>query len=327
MTYPNRKTIFTGFIFVSTIIIVLALTPGSDGYSRSPQNKLQPFDSAYTIKSFKLPENVTFAGEKMPLDNFDTRESLERELLISAYRHSSTILIIKRANRYLPVIEKILKKNNIPDDFKYLAAAESEYSNMISPAGATGFWQIMPETGREEGMEINQVVDERYDVEKSTQFACEYFQKSYEKYGNWTLAAASYNGGRAGIDAQIAIQKQNNYYDLLLNEETARYIFRAEAYKLIISDPESYGFNIKKEDLYPELQYYNVKVDTAIADFSVFAEKFGTNYKLLKFLNPWLRKPYLTPKPSKAYEIKIPVEGMRNIEKTENYYFEFGDSK
>jgi membrane-bound lytic murein transglycosylase D len=327
MTYPNRKKILSGFIFVIIIIIVLSVAPGFDGFSRNPQNIDQPIDSAYTIKSFKLPEDVTFAGERMPLDNFDTRESLEREILISAYRHSSTILIIKRANRYLPVIEKILKKNNIPDDFKYLAAAESEYSNMISPAGATGFWQIMPETGREEGMEINQIVDERYDVEKSTQFACEYFQKSYEKYGNWTLAAASYNGGRAGIDQQIAIQKQNNYYDLLLNEETARYIFRAEAYKLIISDPESYGFNIKKEDLYPELKYYDVKVDTAVADFSVFAEKFGTNYKLLKFLNPWLRKPYLTPKPGKTYDIKIPVEGMRTIEKTENYYIEFGDSK
>jgi membrane-bound lytic murein transglycosylase D len=134
----------------------------------------------------------------MPLDNFDTRESLERELLISAYRHSSTILIIMRANRYLPLIENILKRNNVPDDFKYLVAAESDYSNMVSPAGATGFWQIMPETGREEGMEINTVVDERYDVEKSTQFACDYFLKSYEKFGNWTLAAASYDGGRSG---------------------------------------------------------------------------------------------------------------------------------
>ncbi len=327
MIHPNRKPVLTVFIFIGAISIVLSMVPGFDGYSRNSQNDIQPFDSAYTIKSFKLPDNVTFAGEKMPLDNFDTRESLERELLISAYRHSSTILIIKRANRYLPVIEKILKKNNIPDDFKYLVAAESEYSNMVSPAGATGFWQIMPESGKEKGMEINQVVDERYNVEKSTQFACEYFQKSYEKYGNWTLAAASYNGGRAGLDEQIAIQKQNNYYDLLLNEETARYVFRAEAYKLIISDPENYSFNIAKEDLYPELKYYEVKVDTAVADFSAFAKKFGTNYKLLKFLNPWLRKPYLTPKPDKVYLIKIPAEGMRNIEKSENYYYEFGDSK
>jgi len=253
----------------------------------------------------------------MPLENFDTRESLEREILISAYRHSSTILIILRANRYLPIIERILKKNNVPDDFKYLVAAESEYSNMVSPAGATGFWQIMPETGREDGMEINTVVDERYDVEKSTQFACDYFLKSYEKFGNWTLAAASYDGGRAGIDEQIDIQHQHNYYDLLLSEETARYIFRVVAYKLIITDPENYGFRIRKEDLYPELNYYEVKVDTAVTDFSTFAEKFSTNYKMLKLLNPWLRKPFLTPKPNKDYLIKIPSEGMRNIEKAE----------
>jgi hypothetical protein len=260
---------------------------------------------------------VTFAGEKMPLDNFDTRESLEREILTSAYRHSSTILIIMRAHRYLPLIEKILKKNNIPDDFKYLVAAESEYSNMVSPVGATGFWQIMPETGREDGMEINTIVDERYDVEKSTQFACDFFHKSYEKYGNWTLTAASYNGGRNGISEQIDIQHQNNYYDLLLTEETARYIFRAVAYKLVITNPTKYGFNITEKDLFPELKYFEVKVDTAITDFSAFAQKFGTNYKMLKFLNPWLRKPFLTPKPNKDYMIKVPSEGMRNIIKPE----------
>ncbi len=316
MTYPDRKTALVAIVLISTIII-LSILPGLKGFSSSLHRIDLVSDSIYTIQSFRLPDSVNFAGEKMPLDNFDTRESLEREILISAYRHSSTILIIKRANRYLPMIEKILKKNNIPDDFKYLAAAESEYSNMISPAGATGFWQIMPETGREEGMEINTVVDERYDVEKSTQFACEFFLKSYEKYGNWTLAAASYNGGRAGIDEQIDIQHQNNYYDLLLSEETARYIFRAVAYKLVITDPERYGFKIGKDDLYPELKYFEVKVDSAITNFSGFAEKFGTNYKMLKFLNPWLRKPYLTPKTSKEYLIKIPSEGMRNIEKTE----------
>jgi len=248
----------------------------------------------------------------MPLDNFDTRESLERELLISAYRHSSTILIIKRANRYFPVLEKILKQYNIPDDFKYLAAAESDYTNMVSPAGATGFWQIMPESGREEGMEINQVVDERYNIEKSTEFACGYFLKSFQKYNNWTLAAASYNGGRARIDEQIDIQHQNNYYDLLLAEETARYIFRAVAYKLIISDPAAYGFEISKDDLYPVLKYNEVKVDSAITDMSSFAAKFGTNYKMLKYFNPWLRKPYLTPTTKKDYMIKIPAEGMRS---------------
>jgi len=313
----NRKTLLTALVLIGTGIIILLIAQGFKQFNSTSETDIPALDSAYNIISFKLPDTVTFAGEIMPLDNFDTRESLERELLTSAYRHSSTILIIKRANRYLPVIEKILKKNNIPDDFKYLAAAESEYSNVISPAGATGFWQIMTQTGKEEGMEINNVVDERYNLERSTQFACEYFQKSYEKYGNWTLAAASYNSGRTGIDDQIAIQHQNNYYDLLLTEETARYIFRAVAYKLVINDPVSYGFNLTKDDLYPELKYNEVTVDTAVADFSVFAGKFGTNYKLLKFLNPWLRKPFLTPKSGKVYVIKIPAEGMRNIEKTE----------
>jgi membrane-bound lytic murein transglycosylase D len=313
MINSKRKTILTAFVLTGTIIIILSIAQSFKGFSREPaRDKRQLSDSLYTIKSFKLPENVTFAGEKMPLDNFDTKESLQREILTTAYRHSSTIMIIMRAHRYLPLIEKILKKNNVPDDFKYLVAAESEYSNMVSPAGATGFWQIMPETGKEEGMEINTVVDERYDVERSTQFACEYFLKSYEKYGNWTLAAASYNGGRGGVDEQIDIQHQNNYYDLLLSEETARYIFRVVAYKMVITDPESFGFKIPEKDLFPELSYFEVKVDTAVTDFSAFAQKFGTNYKILKLLNPWLRKPYLTPKSNKEYMIKLPSDGMRN---------------
>jgi len=317
MSKLNRKRVLAGLMLISLIAIIYVVNQGFKGFSKNSPEILIP-DSVYYNKAYKLPENVTFAGEKMPLENFDTRESLDREILISAYRHSSTIMIIKRANRYLPVIDKILKKNNIPDDFKYLAAAESEYSNMISPAGATGFWQIMAETGREEGMEINNIVDERYNVEKSTLFACEFFLESYEKYGNWTLAAASYNGGRSAIDDQIKIQGEYNYYDLLLSEETARYIFRAVAYKLIITDPENFGFKIDKSELYPQLDYHEVKVDTAVADFSAFAKKFGTNYKLLKFLNPWLRKPYFTPKPDKEYLVKIPSPGMRAIETTEN---------
>jgi hypothetical protein len=312
----KSKRVITVFVLLVCMVIIFSVAMGFKGFSSTLDIKTLA-DTVIINKPFKLPAVVTFAGEKMPLDNFDTRESLERELLTSAYRHSSTFLIIKRANRYLPVIEKILKENDIPDDFKYLVAAESEYSNMISPAGATGFWQIMQETGREEGMEINNEVDERYNIEKSTQFACDYFRKSYEKYGNWTLAAASYDGGRAAIDEQIAIQHQNNYYDLLLADETARYIFRAVAYKLVITSPENYGFRISKDDLYPELKYYEVKVDTAITSFSAFAEHFGTNYKLLKFLNPWLRKPYLPAKQNKVYIIKIPEDGMRSGERSD----------
>jgi membrane-bound lytic murein transglycosylase D len=317
MIKPGSKNILGAFILISIIILAPSTISDSKVSGKTPPGEVTPENVTF-VKPYRLPENVTFAGEKMPLDNFDTRESLDREILTSTYRHSSTILIIKRANRYLPVIEKILKANDIPDDFKYLAAAESEYSNMISPAGATGFWQIMKATGREQHMEINEVVDERYDVEKSTQFACDYFRKSYERYGNWTLAAASYNGGRSAVDEQIRIQNQSNYYDLLLAEETARYIFRAVAYKLIISNPKDYGFSIAEDELYPELEYYEVKIDSAITSFAEFARQYGTNYKLLKFLNPWLRKPYLTPRPNKEYIIKILEEGMRNPERTES---------
>lgn len=312
----DSKTILTVFVVISSSIVIIAIALGFKQSGGETELVVKSDSVYYKVRPFTIPGVISFAGERMPIENFDTRESLEREILVSAYRHSSTILIIKKANRFNPMIEKILAKNGIPDDFKYLVAAESEYSNVISPAGATGFWQIMAATGREHGMEINQVVDERYDIEKATQFACDYFKKSYEKYGNWTLVAASYNSGRAGLDRQIEIQKQNDYYDLLLNEETARYVFRVVAYKLVISDPMAYGFNIGPEDLYPEIKYYEVKVDTAVKDFSDFAGKFNTNYKLLKYLNPWLRQPYLTSKQKKEYTIKIPVEGMRNLDRT-----------
>lgn len=309
----KKRSVAAGAAVAIFVVFAFFVSQGFRGFFKSGDS-MPHSDSLPKVfnRSYKLPDDVTFAGERMPLENFDTRESLERELIMSAYRHSSTIMIIKKANRYLPVIEKILAENNIPDDFKYLVAAESEFTNVVSPAGATGFWQIMRATGLESGMEINTIVDERYHLEKSTIFACNFIRKSYERYGNWTLAAASYNGGRASVDEQIRIQKENNYYDLLLNEETARYVFRVVAYKLVINDPAKYGFIIDESDLYPELDYYEVKVDTAIADFSAFAKKFGTNYKLLKFLNPWLRKPYLTPRPNKEYLIKIPAEGMRS---------------
>jgi membrane-bound lytic murein transglycosylase D len=316
MVDANKKLYLTSLFIAVVIISGLALIIPS-GDEKTDSLNVNEGRTDVSV-SYKLPDSVYFAGEKMPLDNFDTRESLERELITTAYRHSSTILIVKRANRYFPVIEKILRENNIPEDFKYLTAAESDLSNVISPVGATGFWQIMQATGKEEGLEINTEVDERYNLEKSTEFACRYFLKSYAKYGNWTLTAASYNGGRNGLDDQIEIQDEKNYYDLLLNEETARYIFRVAAYKLVINDPKAYGFEISEDDLYPELKYSEVKVDTAVSDFSRFAKNFGTNYKMLKFLNPWLRKPYLSNKIGKTYWIKIPEAGSRNTNFGEN---------
>lgn len=268
-------------------------------------------DSTFSAAPWALPENVTFAGEEMPLQNFDTRESLDRELNATAYRHGSTLLTIKRAGRYFPEIEKILRENGIPDDFKYLACAESDLSNVISPAGATGFWQIMEGTGKEMGMAINKEVDERYNIEQSTLFACRYFKKAYERYGSWTMAAASYNNGLSGLDEQMEIQKEANYYDLLLNDETARYIFRITALKLVMSEPSRYGFEIAPEEAYKPVPYTEVKIDSAVTSFEQFSRHFDTNYKMLKFLNPWLRKPFLTNSNGKEYIIRVPASDAR----------------
>lgn len=261
--------------------------------------------------SWALPENVSFAGEPLPIQNFDTRESLDRELNATAYRHGSTLLTMKRAGRYFPEIEKILRENGIPDDFKYLACAESDLSNAISPAGATGYWQIMEGTGREYGMTINKEVDDRYNLEKSTLFACRYFKKAYERYGSWTMVAASYNNGFSGLSEQVAIQKETNYYDLLLNEETARYVFRIAALKLIMSEPSAYGFDVSEGDLYQPIPYSEVQVNTPIPSFEQFARQYETNYKILKFLNPWLRKPFLTNSDGREYIIRIPEKDAR----------------
>jgi membrane-bound lytic murein transglycosylase D len=261
--------------------------------------------------SWALPENVSFADEPLPMQNFDTRESLDRELNATAYRHGSTLLTIKRAGRYFPEIERILRENGIPDDFKYLACAESDLSNAISPAGATGFWQIMEGTGREYGMMINKEVDDRYNLEKSTLFACRYFRKAYEKYGSWTMAAASYNNGFSGLSEQVEIQKETNYYNLLLNEETARYVFRIAALKLIMSEHSEYGFDVRESDLYKPVPYGEIKVNTPVASFEQFARQYETNYKILKFLNPWLRKPFLTNSDGREYIIRVPEKDAR----------------
>ncbi len=220
-------------------------------------------------------------------------------------------MLIKRSHRYFPLIEPILKEYGIPDDFKYVAVAESDLSNVVSPAKATGYWQFMNATAKEYGLEVNKEVDERYHIEKSTEAACKYFLKSYKRYGNWTMVAASYNRGANGINRQIGIQEQSNYYDLLLTEETSRYIFRILSFKTIFSDPEKYGFLIPENHLYPSVDYHMVKVDTAISNFADFARDNGTNYKILKAFNPWLRQPYLTNKHRLSYKIKVPEAGAR----------------
>ena len=262
------------------------------------------------FKAAKLPEKLDFANEKVPLENFDVLESLDRELLITTNFHSQTILYIKKSNRYFSIIEPILKKNEIPDDFKYLALAESGFiDKVVSPAGAVGIWQFMKTAAIENGLEVNEEVDERYHIEKATEAACKYLKKSYSQYKNWTMVAASYNAGIGGVNRQIDAQDSKNYYDLLLNEETSRYLFRILSLKLVIGNPEQYGFKVSEEEKYPIIPVTEVIISGGVISFNDFARDNKINYKLLKQFNPWLRLPYLKNLKKETYSIKIPEVG------------------
>ncbi len=263
----------------------------------------------YQISAITLPKTLNFAGESVPLNDPDIRERVDREFLVNTYWQSNALLLLKRAHKYFPVIEYILKKNGVPDDFKYLALAESGLQNVVSSAGATGFWQIMKGTGKEYGLEINENVDERYYLEKSTLVACNYLKKWKAHFGSWTLAAAAYNAGPAGIQKYMDIQKTDNYYDLLLNRETGRYIFRILALKTIMSNPYAYGFEVKRKDLYSAVPTFIVVVDKPIASWADFAKHYGISYKVLKKHNPWLREPHLNNASRKRYLVQIPKKG------------------
>jgi membrane-bound lytic murein transglycosylase D len=255
------------------------------------------------------PAAVDFAGEPAPLQISDVKERFERELLVNANLDASTLLIIKRANRAFPVIEPILAKYQVPDDFKYLAVIESALLHAVSPAGARGIWQFMPDTARERGMEVSETVDERYHLEKSTEAACKYLLSAKQKFGTWTMAAASYNGGMTGVNKQIEMQKVQNYYDLHLTEETARYVFRILALKEIMKNPQLYGFEVQPEELYTNLPVRKVEVDSTIASLADFALSQGINYKILKIHNPWLRDRKLSNPGRKKYIIEVPIQG------------------
>jgi membrane-bound lytic murein transglycosylase D len=265
--------------------------------------------NGYNVYALQVPENLDFAGEAVPLKNPDIYERMDRELLVNTYWQSNAFLLIKRAHKYFPIIEPILKKNGVPDDFKYLAVIESGLQNVVSPAGATGFWQIMKATGQENGLEINSNVDERYHLEKATQLACDYLKNAKDNLGSWTAAAAAYNAGNAGISRRLREQDVKDYYDLLLGEETGRYVFRIVALKEIMTHTETYGFNFTKKDLYNYIPTKEVTVDYEIDDLAAFAKSNGINYKILKIHNPWLREPKLNNKSRTVYNIEIPEEG------------------
>ena len=276
----------------------------------SPDSEVSPMNeetfSSYKVYAIDLPENLDFAGERVPIEDPDVYERLDREFLVNTYWQSNGLLLLKRANKYFPIIEPILKRNNIPDDFKYLAIIESGLTNAVSPSGASGFWQFMKAAAQEYGLEVTDQVDERYHIEKATQAACDYLNKAKRSTGSWTMAAAAYNAGISGMNKQTSFQETNNYYDLWLSSETSRYVFRILAVKEIMKHPKKYGFIFEKKHLYNELPTYNVMVDSIIENLTDFAKTYNITYKDLKIYNPWLRDRKLDNKEGKTYYIKIP---------------------
>jgi len=313
----NRTNPFVRFLFQSFSLLLFLAVLGvviqvfSFFISDPETSPRRGFAVDYAIYSLEIPMEMELFGEPVPMEYFDVWESFDRELLVNTYWQSQTLIFIKRANRYFPRIEPILKEYGVPDDFKYLALAESGLTNVTSPANAVGYWQFLRGTARDYGLEVDDEVDERYHLERSTEAACRFLLESYTLYNSWTMAAASYNAGRRGINNQVRIQKETDYYNLLLNEETQRYIFRILAIKTILENPAEYGFHIRDTDLYPPIEWFEVQVDTPVDDFADFAHEFNTNYKMLKYLNPWLRRPHLTNRNGRTYSIRLPAENAR----------------
>lgn len=262
----------------------------------------------YSVFALNIPETVEFAGEKVPLEITDVKERFDKELLVNTYWQSQGLLFFKRANKYFPEIERVLKERGVPDDFKYLALIESGLVNVTSPAGAKGFWQLMPKTAREHGLEVNKNIDERYDYIKSTEVACDYLLKAKDKFGSWTSAAAAYNMGIRGVSRELERQKVSSYYDLLLNDETSRYLFRVLAIKTIFENPKLYGFNYREKDLYTMPELKQITIDSTIKNLADFAISQGINYKELKIYNPWLREIKLNNSSKRKYELDILVK-------------------
>lgn len=310
MKFLKSILMVLGVIFViSTLIFAVQNGQADKAESENTKEVEKNVYEGYRITAIDIPEDLNFAGEPVPQEDPEIMERVDREFLVNTYWQSNALLLMKRANKYFPIIEPILSKNGIPDDFKYLAVAESGLDNVVSSARATGFWQIMKATGKQYGLEINANVDERYHLEKSTEVACKYLNWHKKKYGNWTLAAAAYNTGTGSVDKYLGIQKVNDYYDLLLGQETGRYVFRIMAIKEILSHPEKYGFDIEKKDLYSAVPTFSVEVNKPVADFADFAKEYEINYKVLKRHNPWLREAHLNNQSGKKYTIEIPLKG------------------
>lgn len=280
------------------LLVIFAFTdPALSGFFRLPQK----------IKGIRMDRNFNFAGEDIPW-NEDTRERLDRELTINAYWTATTLLNVKMATKHFPRISEILAEHGIPDDFKYLAVAESSLRNATSSASAKGFWQFMQPAGEEMGLEISEDVDERFHFEKSTHAACQYIKKMKSRFSTWTNVAAAYNIGPTKFAQKMTEQKENSYYSLHLNEETSRYVFRIVAIKEILANPSDFGYELESHDEYnPLTQLREVEVTESISNLADFAHLHNTTFRLLKYYNPWLISGKLTVKPGRKYMIKIPV--------------------
>lgn len=310
----RRNTLIAGLLFsVAAIVLTAGDSIEKLFYAAVAESDSDDGDTGLSgesvrgAKTFavKLPKTMTFGGEQVPLKNMDVRERFDRELTVNSYWHSSTILMMKRANRWFPAIEKVLREEGVPEDFKYLALAESGLQHQVSPAGATGFWQIMPAAGKELGLVMDNEIDERYHVEKSTRAAARYLKKLHAEFGSWSMAAAAYNMGQTGLRRQVERQGEGNYYDLLLNDETSRYVFRILALKAIFSAPQDFGFELESSDMYRPYKYRTETVDYPVESWADFCEERGITYRELKLLNPWLREAHLTNPGGKAWEVKI----------------------
>ena len=297
------------------LVVVLANLTGFTKAEHTPEevvldNHYQDhLGENYKVFSLPTPSELSFCGQKVPMSKFGVREKLDRELLVNTYWHSNTFLSFKRANRYFPTIEKILMEEGVPDDFKYLALVESGLTNAVSPAGARGFWQFMTPTAKSYGLQVNSEVDERYHLEKATRAACAYLKNSFENYGDWALVAASYNMGVGGVNKQLKKQEVDTYWDLMLNEETGRYVYRILAVKEIMNNSEGYGFVVRPKDLYAPYETKEVEVSGPIGNWVSFATEQGTTYNVLKTLNPWIRNDQLKNSSGKTYKVALPEEG------------------
>jgi len=301
----KKIIIILGIIICGIGIYAIANIGGTENFLPQPNNSQSLYDNV--LAAPPLPDRIDFCGEPTPLNLYWVKENLDRELINHCYNHSRTLLTLKRSTRFFPVIEKILKEENVPEDLKYLCVTESNLENVVSPAKAAGFWQFMESTAKNYGLEVNEIVDERYHLEKATHAACLHLKKLKSQFGSWALAAAAYNMGENGLEKRMKEQQLDNYWDLYLNEETARYLYRSIAYKIIFENFELYNIRLASADFYKPIEYKEIVIDKTIEELRKYCTDNKILYRQLKELNPWLRSTKLTVVSNKKYSLKIPM--------------------